>query len=111
LNSEIQGLGLSEFQSEARQILSEKLAELRRTSYADWQRVIGTKHSRTEQVLAPSGTKYQIQVQAFWDDQPEKNIRVMAAMDDGSLLLAMKPLCEDFIITPDGSFVGETSDD
>lgn len=43
------------------------------------------------------------EVQAFWDDEPDGAIRVMASIDDGGWR-AFVPLTEDFILAPDGTF-------
>ena len=53
-----------------------------------------------------SGKQYQVEIEFFWDGKPDKNIRVMGAIDDGGLR-AMMPLTESFILSPDGTFVGE----
>ena len=58
------------------------------------------------EVVAPSGTRYQIEVQAFWDDRRGKDLRVRIGVDDFGPS-AYDPLVVDFIIAPDGSFVGE----
>ncbi len=58
------------------------------------------------EVTAPTGKKYQVQVQVFWDGSPGGNVRVMGAIDDG-WWRAFMPLCRDFIKAPDGSFIGE----
>jgi hypothetical protein len=45
----------------------------------------------------------------MWDSQREKlNILVTGAIDDGRLPGALAPLCDSFILAPDGTFVGET---
>ena len=54
-----------------------------------------------------SGAEYQIEVEAFYDDEEERNVRVMASLDNGSLRTTFMPYCSDFIIRPDGSFVDE----
>jgi hypothetical protein len=59
------------------------------------------------EAAGPSGKTYSVEVQAFWDDRPHADLRVVAAVDDGSLRASLRPLCEDFIMRPDGSFVGE----
>ena len=88
---------------EARQVLAGKIAELRRSSYTDLLR-----HMEPEglQVAGPSGVTYQLEVQAFWDDKRSRHLRVLASIDDGGWR-AFAPLCDDFIIAPDGSFIGE----
>ena len=49
---------------------------------------------------------YQGEIRVFWDAEPDGAIRVMASIDDGGWR-AFVPLTEDFILAPDGTFVGE----
>jgi hypothetical protein len=44
--------------------------------------------------------------QVDWDGKPGEDIRVTASIDDGGWS-AYKPMHEDFIMAPDGTFVGE----
>lgn len=58
------------------------------------------------------GEPYQVEIDAHWDDQRDGDIRVCFAIDDLELTLingavAQMPYCEDFILGPDGNFVGE----
>ena len=39
----------------------------------------------TEELTGPGGNRYQLEIQAFWDDRPDGNIRVMGSVDDGGL--------------------------
>jgi hypothetical protein len=89
--------------TEARQLLAAKIAELRRCSYTDLLRFMEPEGL---EVVGPSGAIYQFEVQAFWDDEPHRNLRVLAGIDDGGWR-AFHPLTDDFIVAPDGSFVGE----
>lgn len=89
---------------EAKRILAEHLAKYRTRPYADLQRLLHEQDMA--EVTAPSGTWYQIEVQAFWDDKPNGNLRVMGSIDDGGWR-AFVPLTDSFIMTPDGRFVGE----
>lgn len=57
-------------------------------------------------VHGPSGAEYQVEIEALWDDEAGKNLRVLGSIDDGGFR-GLVPLCDDFIITPEGSFVGE----
>ena len=59
------------------------------------------------EATGPSGRTYTVEIEAFWDDGPQGSLRVMAAVDDGSGRGFMRPETEDFIMRPDGSFVGE----
>jgi hypothetical protein len=57
-------------------------------------------------VTGPSGTEWHLQVEIFWDDKPGGDIRVAAAVCGGPISCSF-PKSTDFIIGPDGSFVGE----
>jgi membrane-bound inhibitor of C-type lysozyme len=90
---------------EARAEAERVLAELRGESYdALVQRHLD--QSATHEVEAASGARYQIQVRAFWDGGKSGDLRVIVNIDDGKRS-AFHPLSTDFIIAPDGSFVGE----
>jgi hypothetical protein len=94
-------------QQEAREILAGHIRELRNLSYSEFCSWV--TDGRTEVLLAKgaSGTEYQIEIGAMWDSKQGGGIRVLFSIDDGSLPTACVPLCDDFIISPDGSFVGE----
>ena len=89
---------------EALNVLHEQLEPWRRRSWADLRGEVG--QSQRFQVTAASGTWYQGDIQVFWDDKPDGAIRVMASIDDGGWR-AFVPLTGDFILAPDGTFVGE----
>ena len=89
---------------EALRVLREQLEPWRERSWMDLRNEIG--RSKRFEVTAESGTWYQEEVQAFWDDKPDGAIRVMASVDDGGWR-AFVPLRADIILAPDGSFVGE----
>ena len=91
--------------SEALSIAQAELAELRAVTYSQLVERLIDKQEVVEQVGA-SGTRYQIEKQAFWDDKRNGNLRVIVSIDDGGLR-AYSPLGVDFIRAPDGSFVGE----
>jgi len=90
--------------AEARETLALVMSKLRTRSYDDLRASVD--EPRSEPIAAPSGVMYQLEVQVFWDDRQETNLRVMASIDDGGIS-SFKPLSDDFIIAPDGSFVGE----
>lgn len=89
---------------EARGILSDEERRLRRLPYGEL--VARYASPQTERRTGASGATYQLEVQAFLDDPATRNLRVLMSMDDGSLR-AFNPLSADFVIAPDGSFVGE----
>ncbi len=80
------------------------ISELRTRSFDELRGMVDDP--RTESTTGASGTSYQVEVQVFWDDRPETKLRVMASIDDGGLS-AFRPRSDDFIMAPDGSFVGE----
>lgn len=92
--------------SEARVVLTHHLAAYRGYSYDELTKLIGT--NSIVEVRGPSGTDYQIETEVIWDSLREKvNILVMGAIDDGRLPGALLPLCDSFILAPDGTFVGD----
>jgi len=58
------------------------------------------------EMVTSSGTRCQIEVQAFWDDRKGNDLRVRIAVDDFGPS-AFHPLVVDFIVAPDGRFIGE----
>ena len=91
---------------EARNLLSEKLAEYRALSYSHLASRIDTCDVVCVEVVGPSGVEYQIEVQFVWDGQSGGDVRVLGSIDDGGWR-AFVPLCDSFIMAPDGRFVGE----
>ena len=89
---------------EAQLKLGEVLRTYRAREYSDLRDLIGSPN--TFEVKGVSGVRYQLEVQAFWDDKPDNNIRIMVSIDDGGLR-AFYPITEDFIMSPSGAFVGE----
>jgi hypothetical protein len=86
-------------------VLAAESRKLRSCSYSELvERLLDRQESLV--VAAASGVGYQIEFQAFWDDASSGNLRVLGAIDDGGWR-AFAPLSEDFIVAPDGSFVGE----
>ena len=89
---------------EARSILRDHLEQYRTRSRDELTPLID--EPEVAEVTGPSGVRYQLEVLAVWDNRTDGDLRVMGAIDDGGLS-AWFPLSEDFIMAPDGSFVGE----
>lgn len=89
---------------EASKILSERLAEYRRQSYAELARLVAAKQIDTSEIPGPSGASYQLEVQFFWDDQPGGDVRVLGSIDDGGWR-AVVPLTQSFIVSPEGKIL------
>lgn len=85
-------------------LIDDWLTELRRRSYDDLASLIG--HPQTKLGHAEDGKEYQLEAEVFWDSKKGGDLRVMVACDDGGWR-AFKPLTDDFIMAPDGSFIGE----
>jgi len=90
---------------EAKTILAEEIARYRQRSYQELLALLDQSESCER--TAASGTVYQIQMQVFYDEEPKRTLRVVGMIDDGGLRTFISPLSDDFIIAPDGSFVGE----
>ncbi|MGH2607051.1 MAG: hypothetical protein ACRDG5_10710 [Anaerolineales bacterium] len=91
-------------EEEAWAILAQELREWRGRPYAALAAAVGD--SWHAEVIAPSGARSQLEVNAVWDDRAGRNVRVIGSIDDGGLR-AFVPLSDDFIVAPDGHFVGE----
>lgn len=86
------------------QLLKTRIDQLRALSYSD---LLGLLDKETmTQVDGPSGRHYFIEASVFWDDKKGHDLRVLVAIDDGGWG-ALSPITEDFIVAPDGTFVGE----
>jgi hypothetical protein len=90
---------------EARALADAVLDELRQESYDSLVARL-LDEVETRETVGRSGVKYQLEVQAVWDNGKRGNLRVMVAVDDGGWR-ALAPQCSDFIVAPDGSFIGE----
>jgi hypothetical protein len=90
--------------AEAKSLLSQELSRYRELPYAELFSLIDG--IETFERAAPSGVTYQIEMQVFVDDVSRQTLRVLGSIDDGGWR-AFAPLCDSFILAPDGSFVGE----
>ncbi len=91
--------------AEALSILGAELEELRSASYSDLLGRLLDNEESFERVGA-SGTRYTVEIRAFWDGEAHGNLRVRAMIDDGGWR-AFAPVIEDFVRAPNGSFVDE----
>jgi hypothetical protein len=90
---------------EARNLAEVVLASLRSESY---DALVGRYLDNPErrELSGASGATYQVQIEGFWDRGTPGGLRVMVGIDDGGWR-AFSPLCIDFIMASDGTFVGE----
>jgi hypothetical protein len=63
--------------------------------------------AEVEAVVGASGVTYQVEIQARWDSGKPPDLRVIVGVDDGGLRSSFRPVDRTFIITSDGSFIGE----
>ena len=90
---------------EARQIIQTELEPYRAKPYSELVQMINAKPV-TGEIIGPSGQRYQIEIEAFWDSKPNGNIRVSGAIDDGGWR-SFVPLCDSFIKSLSNEFIGE----
>ena len=93
--------------AEARDILARELLHFRAMSYSDLKKLMGSP--QVVERSSASGVSYTIEIEVFWDSphDPGGDLRVIASIDDGRFLSALSPLSSDFIMDPDGKFIGE----
>jgi membrane-bound inhibitor of C-type lysozyme len=91
--------------TEARQLIIQILVKYRCMAYSELV-VLIDKEEDTGEIISPSGVKYQYEIQVFWDNTSNGNVRVMGAIDNYGLR-AFAPLSFSFIKTPTGDFIGE----
>jgi hypothetical protein len=91
----------------ARGIIDERLRRLRQVSYGELAKRRGETHY--ECIPGARGREYRVETTVRWDSPKKKdNLRVMVSVAGGGVG-AWKPLGGDFIVAPDGSFIGERS--
>jgi hypothetical protein len=88
---------------EAREILRRELMSYRKYGREELMPMLDSQ--LTSVAVGPSGARYNIEVQVFWDDIPGGDIRVSGAIDDGGLS-SFVPLADSFIVKHDGTIVG-----
>lgn len=89
-------------------ILKEEINRLKKMTYQELQEKID-KHEVHDYGNPNEMEKfYQAEVQVFYDDKKSKNIRVAVQVIIGcaEIFLSKHP-SDDFIISPDGKFIGE----
>lgn len=89
---------------EAKDLLEQTLATYRKRPYAELLLLVD--RCETFERVSSSGAIYQIEIDVFFDDNSRGDLRVQGTIDDGGWR-AFAPVCADFVITSDGTFVGE----
>jgi hypothetical protein len=86
-------------QEEAKAILRAQMHALQTRSYVEFCSWIAEKRIETPCVKGASGTEYQLEIQAWWDNRPGGAIRVLVSIDDGSFRSSLLPLGDSFLIS------------
>ena len=89
---------------DVRAILAGRLAHYRKYPYEELATLVGS--CQVAELRGADGTVYQLEFEFFWDDKPAGDVRVIGGIDGGGIS-ALTPLTDDFIMAPDGRFVGE----
>jgi hypothetical protein len=88
----------------ARAIIEDRLKELQEFSYGELVELVG--QIPCDRKNGPDGEEYQVETEARWDGKPGGNIRVIVAVD-GPGVSTFRPQTGAFIMSADGSFIGE----
>jgi hypothetical protein len=91
---------------EAAAIAERVISRLRGLGY---QALVATYLDQVEAqtVDGSSGVTYQVEIQAQWDSREPPHLLVMIGVDDGGWRSSFSPVARSFIITSDGTFIGE----
>ncbi len=91
--------------SEAAKFLEAYISQYRAKPHAELVKLMSDV--QVHETTGVSGVEYILEFDVRWDDKPNGDIRVAGGIDDGGFRSAFSPLCDDFILSPDGGFVGE----
>lgn len=79
---------------QAKQMLNEELEKYRQQTFAELANRIGENEANEK--TSASGARYQIEINIFWENQPNGNILVIGSIDDGGWR-AFAPLTMSFL--------------
>ena len=91
--------------AEAKSLISKELDNYRAKTYQELVSMVDSEPI-TYEAAGSDGKMYQIEIQAFGDDKPNGNVRVLGNIDDKGWR-SFIPLSDDFIKGPSGEFIGE----
>ncbi len=99
---------------EMKAILAEHLARYRTRTYSQLLTLLESKQVDTFEIKGTSGADYQIEIHFSWDEKPRGDIRVLGSIDEnphrpllGFIPIYVSSVTDDFILSPQGTFVGE----
>ena len=79
------------------------MGDFKKKSYTELVGLIGDVWA--EQIKGDSSAEYTVEIEVFWDGKSNQDVRVLGSIDDGGFRSAFKPLCNDFIVTPEGEII------
>lgn len=91
---------------EAKKLAGKELFEYKKLSYSEILLKLKVGEPETFEKVNNWGEEYRVEVEFLFDDEEEGNIRVMTAISY-SFWTDLSPVSDDFIIAPDGKFIGE----
>ncbi len=89
---------------EALSVLADEARKYHGESYASLQRL--RENAETVERIGPSGTTYQVEVSAVWDNKPGGVLRLFFTIDDGGWR-AFYPVTRCGLVEAEGTFDGE----
>ena len=91
--------------ADAKRLLGAELAKYREMPYEELTELLITEqHIDVRELTSQAAGSLQVEIQGFWDDAAEQNLRVLGSIDNGGLR-AYCPVTRSFIMRPDGSVV------
>ena len=88
--------------AEAKSVLLNELAKYRKRTYRELCFLVDMPEAYF--VSAPSGTRYQVEVEGIWNSEPNEVLRVHGMIDGGGIN-PRHPMVECFLIKPDGELI------
>jgi hypothetical protein len=85
--------------AEALKLLMLQLEEFRKLSHPELVERFLDRYE-TMDATGPSGTTYELEFQAFWEDEQTRALRVLGSVDDGQVR-AFVPLSDSFVVVPE----------
>ena len=82
-------------------ILNSAMNEYRSLSYEQLSQKIGDVDAR--QVIDDGGRMFNLEIEVLWDSDPNRDLRVIGSVDNGSLVGAIFPETNDFIVSAESS--------
>jgi hypothetical protein len=87
---------------DAHDVLEKYVTPLIQCEFSQLAMLAESKHTDLMEAAGPSGVRYQIEIQYFWDHRPGGAVRVLASIDDGGFFTSILPLTQSWLIEPSG---------